>query len=89
MTKAPRKPAGWEKELEDVGGATERDVYVAKPRVISEKKTNITFFLARSTHTRLKQLALERNTSLQQLVAEAVDNWLAGQSEPTFKAKDE
>ena len=42
----------------------------------------MTFFMAVSTHKQLKRIALERNTSLQQLVAEAVDQWLANQNDP-------
>jgi hypothetical protein len=69
-----------------------RPTWQAEQRVKTapdKKKTNITFFLALSTHKRLKEIALERNTSLQQIVAQAVDEWLAREADgAVYKPKD-
>ena len=51
----------------------------------SKAKYSMTFFMPRPTARRMKAIALERNTSLQQLVAEAVDEWLAKRGEPPFE----
>lgn len=50
-----------------------------------KKKASMTFFIPRPTHERMRAIALSRNTSLQQLVAEAVDEWLAKNGEPPFQ----
>lgn len=71
------------------GANDERPLYEPKSRVDMHPKRkdriNMTFFMSVATHGRLKALALERNTSLQQLVAQALDKWLAEQAEPPFE----
>ncbi len=46
-------------------------------RVKGKTKTNITYFVSLATHKRLKQLALDGNTSLQQILDEALDAYFA------------
>jgi hypothetical protein len=65
--------------------AAPRSTKVATTRGRPEKdKVAATFYIPRPTHKRLKSMALERSTSLQQLLEEAVDEWLQRQSEPPF-----
>jgi hypothetical protein len=40
-------------------------------------KTNITYFVSLATHKRLKQHALDNNTSLQQILDEALDTYFS------------
>jgi hypothetical protein len=47
-------------------------------------KVAATFYIPRPTHRRLKEMALARSTSLQQLLEEAVDEWLGRSGEPPF-----
>ena len=55
-----------------------RETFKAKPRIKAGKnKTNITYFVSLPTHRRLKEVAFARGTSLQQIIDEAVDEWLA------------
>jgi hypothetical protein len=74
-------------------GQDEREEYKPTPRIKAKAhekgRTNMTFFMSISTHRRLRELALMRGISMQQLVAEFVDKGLAGAGEPTFKFKDE
>jgi hypothetical protein len=37
----------------------------------------MTFSMSRGTAARLKEIAIAENTSMQQLIAEALDEWLA------------
>ena len=80
-----------ERYKEELGEeSTRRKTLKAQPLVnVDAKKIGMTFFMAPTTHTRMKELALARKTSLQQLVAEAVDEWLANQGESEFKYKAE
>jgi hypothetical protein len=50
-------------------------------------KVSSTFYIPRATHKWLKQTAMDRNTSLQQLLEEAVDEWLARNNGPAFNAE--
>jgi hypothetical protein len=43
-----------------------------------------TFYIPRPTHRRLKEYANAYDTSLQQILEEAVDMWLASKNEPAF-----
>ena len=73
---------------ETMSGAadTDRPTLAAKTRGKPEKRNaSMTFFIPRPTHERMRAIALGRNTSLQQLVAEAVDEWLAKRGEPPFE----
>ena len=45
----------------------------AAQRVRSQNRTNITYFMSRTMHQKLKRAAVDHNTSLQQLLDEAVD----------------
>jgi predicted DNA-binding ribbon-helix-helix protein len=76
-------------ELE--AGLTEADrpTFVAASRIKRTDKVGMTFYMSPATHTRMKEMATGRKTSLQQLVAEAVDEWFARQSEPAYRYKDE
>lgn len=86
MTKL--SPDKYKDELGEEG--TKRKTLKAQPRVnVSANKIGMTFFMSPATHTRMKEMALSRKTSLQQLVAEAVDEWLANQGEPEFQYKAE
>jgi hypothetical protein len=65
--------------------AIETGTAKAEPRVKSEKKTNITYFVSLTTHRRLKQHALDHNTSLQQILDEALDTYFAARGEPPIE----
>ena len=43
-----------------------------------------TFFIPRPTHKRLKDYATEHSTTLQQILEEAVNEWLLSKNEPPF-----
>jgi hypothetical protein len=86
--KRNQAPRDWQNEM-STGASEERLRYQPTKKLHKAHQTNITFFLARSTHARLKQMAQERNLSLQQLLAVAVDKLLAEAGEPTFKVKDD
>jgi hypothetical protein len=43
----------------------------------------MTFFMSRGTAARLKEIATVENTSLQQIVAVAVDEWLGRRPDPS------
>lgn len=80
------KPRGLSAETLGNASAAERTPLQAQPRGEPSKgKYSMTFFLPRPTAMRMKAIALDRNTSLQQLVAEAVDEWLAKRGEPPFQ----
>lgn len=77
-----------------LGKKTERQEFKAMPRLKQsdrgkrEGQTNMTFFMAISTHKALRELANTRGVSLQQLVAEFVDKGLAEAGEAPFKLRD-
>lgn len=77
-----------------LGKKAERQEYVASPRLKQkdrgkrEGQTNMTFFMAISTHKAIKELAATRGVSLQQQVAEWVDRGLAEAGEAPFKVRD-
>ncbi|MGO9171838.1 MAG: hypothetical protein ACLP7P_07715 [Rhodomicrobium sp.] len=51
--------------------------FLTKPRGrLENTETNMTFFMPRTTAARLKEIAIAENTSLQQLIAVAVGEWL-------------
>jgi hypothetical protein len=65
--------------------AAPRATKVAETRGRPDKdKVAATFYVPRPTHKRLKEMALARSTSLQQLLEEAVDEWLQRAGEPPF-----
>lgn len=88
MTRKPSLGAALRDALNT--SAEMRETYKAQPRVTPKArargKTNITYFVEIGTHRRLKELALARDTSLQQLLDEAVDEWLARQLEDPIKS---
>lgn len=49
-----------------------------------ELTVSATFFIPRPTHRRLKAIAFARPTTVQQLLEEAVDEWLGRSGEPSF-----
>ena len=52
--------------------------FLARPKGrLENTDTNMTFSMPRGTAARLKQIALAENKSLQELLAIAVDEWLA------------
>jgi predicted HicB family RNase H-like nuclease len=57
------------------------------PLKVEERPTvvGMTFYIPKPTHRRMKQIALDRETSLQKLVEEALDMWLAAQGEAPFR----
>jgi hypothetical protein len=84
MKRRDQPPPTWQSDL----GSDAPARYQPRARVTKEDRTNITFFLARTTHTKLKEMALARNLSLQQLLAVAVDEFLARAGGDTFKETD-
>jgi hypothetical protein len=51
--------------------------FLTKPRGrLADTDTNMTFFMPRSTAARLNEIAAIENTSMQQLIAAAVGEWL-------------
>ncbi len=51
--------------------------FLTKPRGrLENTDTNMTFFMSRTTAARLNEIAAAENTSLQQLIAVAVGEWL-------------
>jgi hypothetical protein len=74
-------------ELETGLNEADRPTFVAASRVKRTDKIGMTFYMSPATHTQMKELALGRKTSLQQLVAEAVDEWFLRQSEPAYRYK--
>ena len=79
------------RRLSDVG---QQPGFTPIPRMKKERgkregQTNMTFFMALSTNTALKVLAMTRGISMQQLVAEFVDKGLAEAGEAPFKVRDE
>jgi hypothetical protein len=54
-------------------------------RTAEKDVIGMTFYIPKPTHRRMKQIAIERETSLQKLVEEAVDMWLAANSEAPFR----
>ena len=70
--------------------AAPRATKVAETRGQPERdKVAATFYIPRPTHKRLKEMALARSTSLQQLLEEAVDEWLGRSGEPPFHPEQE
>jgi hypothetical protein len=56
--------------------------FLAKPRGrLDSTDTNLTFSMSRGTAARLKEIATVENTSLQEIVAVAIDEWLARRPE--------
>jgi hypothetical protein len=63
----------------------------AKGTITAKKKGNVkkpwvsaTFYIPRPTHKRLRDYASAHDTSLQQILEEAADMWLASKHEPSF-----
>jgi hypothetical protein len=55
--------------------------FLAKPQGrLENTDTNMTFSMSRETAARLKEIARAENTSLQQLLSIALDDWLARRS---------
>lgn len=68
--------------------ASEAVPYKARERVkqrLDKTKTNITYFVTLATHRRMKQYALDNNTSLQQMLDEAVDMLFAAHGEAAIE----
>jgi hypothetical protein len=58
----------------------------ARVKMKPEKtKTNITYFVSLATHRRLKQHALDNNTSLQQILDEALDMYCSVHALPPIE----
>ena len=67
------------------------DEMQAKGTITAKKKGNVkrpwvsaTFYIPRPTHKRLRDYASAYDTSLQQILEEATDLWLASKNEPPF-----
>lgn len=70
--------------LDSIGKAVDVTPYRARERVKTKPgkdRTNITYFVTLGTHKRMKQYALDNNTSLQQMLDEAVDLLFAAKGE--------
>lgn len=67
--------------------ATPRPTHKAVRKTAGKDRVGMTFYMSPATHKRMKDIASERQTALQQLVAEAVDEWLARQGEPAYEYK--
>ncbi|MGA7323837.1 MAG: ribbon-helix-helix domain-containing protein [Rhodomicrobium sp.] len=61
----------------------------AKKLTANKAVVGMTFYIPKATHRRMKQMAMDRETSLQKLVEEAVDMWLAANSELPFRETHE
>ncbi len=61
-------------------------LFLTKPRgSLKDTETNMTFSMSRATAARLREIAIAENTSLENLVAAAVGEWLARYSpQPGF-----
>jgi rRNA processing protein Krr1/Pno1 len=58
----------------------EAKTYEARKKVQDKKgkgRTNITYYMEIETHRRLKQYAFEKNTSMQQVITQALDEFFA------------
>jgi len=56
--------------------------FLTKPKGrLENTDTNMTFSMTRGTAARLKEIALAENTSLQEILAIALDEWLARRSD--------
>ncbi len=94
MKKPERSPLGsaLTKKVEEIRQPEQR--YTAQPRLKKDRgkregQTNMTFFMAISTHRALRELANMRGVSLQQLVAQFVDRGLSEAGEAPFKLRDD
>lgn len=70
------------------GNAISAETVKAAPRVKlkpEKTKTNITYFVSLPTHKRLKQHALDTNTSLQQILDEALDTYFSVRGLPPIE----
>jgi len=70
------------------GNAISTETAKAAPRVklnADKRKTNITYFVSLPTHKRLKQHALDTNTSLQQILDEALDEYFSIRGMPPIE----
>ncbi|MGA7329356.1 MAG: ribbon-helix-helix domain-containing protein [Rhodomicrobium sp.] len=85
MIKAPKKTMGADVAAALSGMGAAKETLRAPTRGRPDRPyVSQTFFVPRETHGRLKELAAKRNISVQMLLAEAVDAWLAEQGEPPF-----
>ena len=70
------------------GDAISTETAKARPQVKmspEKTKTNITYFVSLATHKRLKQHALDSNTSLQQILDEALDTYFSVRGLPPIE----
>lgn len=67
------------------------DTAAPKRRVKDVEKTeqNITYFVTLGTHKRLKMLAIERNTTLQGLIDDAIDRMLLADGHSPIERRGE
>jgi hypothetical protein len=57
-------------------------LFLTKPQGrLENTDTNMTLSMSRGTAARLKEIAIAENTSLQQIITVAVDEWLARRSD--------
>ena len=70
--------------LSDLGKASEKQTYKAENRIKNpdSDKQNITYFVTRATHRRMKSYALDNNVSMQAMINEAMDLFFAEKGEP-------
>ncbi|MFM9850157.1 MAG: hypothetical protein ACKVP3_23745 [Hyphomicrobiaceae bacterium] len=65
--------------------ASARETFVAQSRYKDEESdVSATFYIPRPTHKVLRRIALDRDTSLQQILVEATDRWLKANGEGPF-----
>jgi hypothetical protein len=84
-----KRPFGGNLEAEFNKAKPEKQTITARQKLRPGKgKVSCTFNLTPEMYRRLQEIKLERGTSLQGLLEEAVDVWLASISETGFKGKD-
>lgn len=61
-----------------------------KPRVADQSApSKQTIMISRKVHRRLKEICLERNTSIQQILTSALDRWLIEEGEGSLTEIEE
>ena len=68
--------------MESLPGA--RPAHKAKKTIVAEERVSATFKIPVPTYRRLKQIAADQGTNVQELLTEALDAWLAKRSEAPF-----
>ena len=57
-----------------------------KPSSRERGRTNVTWFVGINSHYRLKEMTLEKDTTLQQIINEAMNDWLVKEGEKPLES---